>query len=455
MPVDTKQDMTAIPTAQVRELTSKYTYGTWRVQKGWNPVHVADAEGCYFFDGDGKKYLDFSAQLMCVTLGHKNPAVVKAIQDQAEKLAFIGPGFATEARAALTKLLMEVLPKGLEKYFFTTSGTEANEAAFKIARMVTGKTKIISRYRSYHGSTMGALAATGDPRRWAMEPAGKIPGVIFAPEVNCYKCPILHTYPGCGIACAEYIEHMIKNESDVAAVIVEPVVGTNGVLIPPKEYMPRLRKICDDHQVLLIADEVMSGWCRTGEWFAMDHWNVIPDILTTAKGITNAAIPLGLCATSAKIASYFEDHFFAHGHTYEAHPLTLAPAVASIQEMKRMNLVSRAREMGDYLGSKLHELKPKHPSIGEVRGLGMFWAVELVKDQKTKEPFNTGVDKVAGKPLVVDKVAARMMGNGVYIQAWLSHFVIAPPLIINKDEIEAAVAVFDEALGIADKELVN
>jgi len=241
--------------------------------------------------------------------------------------------------------------------------------------------------------------------------------------------------------------------SNIAAVIVEPVVGTNGVLIPPKEYMPRLRKICDDHQVLLIADEVMSGWCRTGQWFAMDHWNVIPDILTTAKGITNAAIPLGLCATSKKVASYFEDHFFAHGHTYEAHPLTLAPAIASIEEMKRMNLVERAQEMGVYLGQKLHELTPKHPSIGEVRGIGMFWAVELVKNQKTKEPFNTGVDKVTGKPLLVDRVAARMMGNGVYLQSWLSHFVIAPPLIITKEEIDNAVAVFDEALGIADKEV--
>ena len=219
--------------------------------------------------------------------------------------------------------------------------------------------------------------------------------------------------------------------------------------------MPRLRQICDQHQVLLIADEVMSGWCRTGQWFAVDNWNVIPDILTTAKGITNAAIPLGLCATSSKIASYFDDHFFAHGHTYEAHPLTLAPAVASIQEMKRMDLVKRAQEMGKYLGSKLQELKPKHPSIGEVRGLGMFWAVELVKDQNTKQPFNTGVDKVTGKPLVVDKVAARMMGNGVYVQAWLSHFVVAPPIIINKDEIDNAIAVFDEALTIADKELVN
>jgi taurine--2-oxoglutarate transaminase len=444
----------SLSTSEVSELTSQHTYGTWRLQKGWKPLHVADAEGCYFVDGNGKRYLDFSAQLMCVTLGHKNQAVVQAIKDQAEKLAFIGPGYATEVRAALAKLLTEVLPRGLEKYFFTTSGTEANEAAFKIARMVTGKTKIISRYRSYHGSTMGALAATGEFRRWAAEPSSKIPGVIFAPEVNCYKCPMLHTYPGCGIACAEYIEHMIKNESDVAAVIVEPVVGTNGVLIPPKEYMPRLRQICDDNQVLLIADEVMSGWCRTGEWFAMDHWKVVPDILTTAKGITNAAVPLGLCATTAKIASYFDEHFFSHGHTYEAHPLTLAPAIASIGEMKRMKLVERAREMGAYLGQKLNELKPKHPAIGEVRGIGMFWAVELVKNQKTKEPFNTGVDKVSGKSLLVDRVAARMMGNGVFLQAWLSHFVIAPPLIISREEIDTAVSVFDEALGMADKEVV-
>ncbi len=442
-----------LTSSQVKELTTHYTYGTWRRQKGWAPLHVVDAEDCHFTDGDGKKYLDFSAQLMCVTLGHKNRAIVRAIQDQAEKLAYVGPGWATEVRAELSKLLLEVLPKGLEKFFFTTSGTEANEAAFKIARMVTGKTKIISRYRSYHGSTMGSIAATGDPRRWAMEPAGKIPGVIFAPEVNCYKCPILHTYPGCGIACVEYIEHMIANESDVAAVIVEPVVGTNGVLIPPKEYLPRLRQICDAHSVLLIADEVMSGWCRTGKWFAVDNWNVQPDILTTAKGITNAAIPLGLCATTAKIASYFDEHFFSHGHTYEAHPLTLAPAIASIKEMNRLKLNDRANQVGAYLGQKLNALKPRHPSIGDVRGIGMFWAVELVKNQKTKTPFNTGEDKVAGKPMLVDKVAARAMSNGVYIQAWMSHFVIAPPLIISKEEIDRGVAVLDEALAVADSEV--
>ena len=443
----------ALSSSEIKELTTRYTYGTWRKQKGWTPLEIVDAEDCHFLDSDGKRYLDFSAQLMCVTLGHKNRAVVHAIQEQAEKLAYVAPGWATQVRAELSQLLLEVLPEGLEKFFFATSGTEANEAAFKIARMATGKTKIISRYRSYHGSTMGSIAATGDPRRWAMEPAGKIPGVIFAPEVNCYKCPILHTYPGCGIACVEYIEHMIANESDVAAVIVEPIVGTNGVLVPPKEYLPRLRQICDAHKVLLIADEVMSGWCRTGEWFAVDNWGVRPDILTTAKGITNAAIPLGLCATTREVASYFDDHFFAHGHTYEAHPLTLAPAIASIGEMKRLKLNQRARQMGARLGEKLAALKTKHPSIGEVRGIGLFWAVELVKDQASKAPFNTGEDKVAGRPMLVDRVAARAMSHGVYLQAWMSHFVIAPPLIISEEEIDRGVSVLDEALNLADAEI--
>jgi len=438
---------------EISELTARYTYGTWRFQKGWKPLHIVDAEGCYFTDSSGKKYLDFSSQLMCVTLGHKNPAVIQAIEEQARKLPYIGPGYATDVRAELSKLLLEVLPEGLEKFFFTTSGTEANEAALKIARMVTGKTKIIARYRSYHGSTMGSIAATGDPRRWAMEPAGKIPGVIFGPEVNCYDCPLKHHYPECGIACVEYIEHMIENESDVAAVIVEPVVGTNGVLIPPKEYMPRLRKICSQHDVLLIADEVMSGWGRTGKWFAVDHWDVKPDILVTAKGITTAYVPLGLCATTSKVASYFDDHFFSHGHTYEAHPLTLAPAIAAINEYKRLNLIERARRMGEYLGTKLNELKSRHASVGDVRGLGMFWAVELVKNRQTKTYFNTMADKVKGVQTMVDKIAARMMKDGVFVQAWISHFVIAPPLIISKEEIDLGVKALDEALAVADAEV--
>jgi taurine--2-oxoglutarate transaminase len=376
--------------------------------------------------------------------------VVEAIAEQARELAYVAPGYATNARARLSAKLLEVLPAGLEKFFFATSGTEANEAAFKIARMVTGKTKIISRYRSYHGSTMGSIAATGDPRRWAMEPAGKGAGVVFAPETNCYNCPIKHTYPGCNIACADYIEHMIRNESDVAAIIVEPVVGTNGVLIPPPEYFPRLREICDRHGVLMIADEVMAGWGRTGKWFAMDHWNVKPDILVTAKGITSAYVPLGLCATTKKLADYFEDHYFSHGHTYEAHPITLGPAVATIEEMQRLKLVERAAELEPYVRAKLEVLKAKHVSIGDVRGLGLFFAVELVKDRETKEPFNTMRDKVEGKALVVDQIAAKMMADGVAQQAWISHFVIAPPLIVTKEELDIGIAALDEHLAIAD-----
>ena len=337
---------------QITTITRQTNYGTWRFQKTWKPLHIVDAEGCWFTDGAGKRYLDFSSQLMCVNLGHKNPRVIEAIAEQARELAYIAPGYATSARARLSNKLLEVLPAGLEKFFFATSGTEANEAAFKIARMYTGKTKIISRYRSYHGSTSGSIAATGDPRRWAMEPGGKANGFVFAPETNCYNCPIKHTYPGCNIACADYIEHMIRNESDVAAIILEPVVGTNGVLVPPPEYFPRMREICDRYGVLMIADEVMAGWGRTGKWFAVDHWNVKPDILVTAKGITSAYVPLGLCATTKKIADYFEEHYFSHGHTYEAHPITLGPAVATIEEMQRLKLVERAAGTGPYVREK-------------------------------------------------------------------------------------------------------
>jgi taurine--2-oxoglutarate transaminase len=435
---------------EITAITRQTNYGTWRFQKSWKPLHVVDAEGCWFTDGAGKRYLDFSSQLMCVNLGHKNPRVIESIAEQARELAYIGPGYATRARARLSAKLLEVLPEGLNKFFFATSGTEANEAAFKIARMFTGRTKIISRYRSYHGSTSAAIAATGDPRRWAMEPGGKGSGFVFAPETNCYDCPIRHTYPGCNVACADYIEHMIRNESDVAAILLEPVVGTNGVLVPPPEYFPRIRQICDQYGVLLIGDEVMTGWGRTGKWFAEQHWGVTPDILVTAKGITSAYVPLGLCATTAKIADYFEDHYFAHGHTYEAHPMTLGPAVATIEEMQRLKLVERAAELEPYLRTKLEELKARHSSVGDVRGLGLFFAVDLVKNRATKKSFNTMRDKVEGKPLVVDQIAAKMMAQGVSIQSWVSHFVIAPPLIVTREELDLGIAALDEHLAIAD-----
>jgi taurine---2-oxoglutarate transaminase len=388
---------------------------------------------------------------MCSNLGHKNKAVIDAICEQARKLPYIAPSFTCDARADLSKLLLEVLPEGLEKFFFTTSGTEAIEAAIKIARLYTGKHKIISRYRSYHGSTGGSIAATGDFRRIPIEPAGKIDGVIFAPDMDQYRSPFGVEFEDRANASALYIDYMIRNEGNVAAILVEPVVGTNGVLVPPKEYLPMLREIATKRGVLLITDEVMSGWGRTGEWFAVNHWNVKPDILTTAKGITGAYVPLGVTATTKEIADHFETHYFAHGHTYEAHPITLAPAIAAINEYKRLDLIRSAKRQGEYLGKLLRELKERHPSVGDVRGLGLFWAVELVKNRETKEPYFEAEEKLAGKVSVLDKIAADMMKNGVFVQCWMSHFIVAPPLIIAREEIDEGVRAFDHSLKLADE----
>ncbi len=437
----------------ISEFTAKHTYGTWRPQKGWKPLHVKRAEGCYYWDVSGKRFLDFSAQLVCSNLGHQNQAVTEAICAQARELAFISPAHTCDVRAEVVRKLLTVMPQGLEKFFFATSGTEANEAAIKIARLYTGKHKIIARYTSYHGSTAGSIAATGDFRRWFVEPAGKIDGVLHGPEVNCYKCPLGQTYPQCNTACADYIAYMIDHDEDVAAVMLEPIVGTNGVLVPPKEYLPKIAELCKKRGVLLILDEVMSGWGRTGKWFACEHYGVVPDILTTAKGITNAAAPLGVTATTRKVADYFEENFFPHGHTYEAHPLTLAPAIAAIDEYVRLDLMNYATKMGAVLGEKLRGLQEKHPCIGEVRGMGLFWALDLVKDRTTKEPFNVPQDKFHKRPMVIDGVVAEMNKRGVAVMGWMSHLVIAPPLIITEEQIDEGIAALDAALLFADAKI--
>lgn len=390
---------------------------------------------------------------MCSNLGHKNKAVIEAICEQARKLPYISPIFTCDARAELSKLLLNVFPKGLEKFFFSTSGTEAVEAAIKISRLYTGKYKIISRYRSYHGSTGASMAATGEVRRIPSEPAGKVDGIIFAPDMDMYRSPFGVDFQDRVIASAQYVDYMIRNEGNVAAILVEPVVGTNGVLVPPKEYLPMLREIADKRGVLLIIDEVMSGWGRTGEWFAINHWNVAPDILTTAKGITGAYAPLGVTATTREIAEHFEDHYFAHGHTYEAHPLTLAPAIAAIKEYERLDLIRAAKKRGEYLGGRLKDLMKIHPSVGDVRGLGLFWAVELVKNRKTKEPFYNAEDKLAGRPSLLAMISADLLKRGVYVNDWLSHFIIAPPLIITEEEIDEGVNALDQSLKIAEEKV--
>lgn len=431
--------------------TVRNTYGTWRFQRSWRPLRVVDAEGCYFYDSAGKKYLDFSSQLICANLGHKNRAVIEAICEQAQRLPYVSPAFTTDVRGRLSDELLGVLPAGLKKFFFSTSGTEANEAAIKIARLYTGKYKIISRYRSYHGSTSGAISATGEYRRWTIEPAGKIDGVIFAPDPNPYRSPLSSDPEESAKLSAEYIDYMIRNEGNVGAILLEPVVGTNGVLVPPADYLPLVREIADKRGVLLIADEVMAGWGRTGEWFSVDNWKVKPDILTTAKGITGAYAPLGLTATTAEIGEFFEDHYFAHGHTYEAHPLTLAPAIAAISEYKRLDLIKESKRKGEHMGKRLRELKDRHESVGDVRGLGLFWGLELVRNRETKEPFFTAEEKLEGKASPVDKVAADLMSRGVYAMSWLSHFVLGPPLIVTEEQIDEGIDALDKSLEITDK----
>ncbi len=436
---------------EIRRVIRETNYVTWRRQAGWDPVIVARASGSKFWDIAGKEYLDFSSQLVATNLGHGNAAVVDAIVKQAHTVAYAAPAFATEARAALSAALLEILPKGLSRFFFSTSGTEANEAALKIARAATGRTKILSRYRSYHGATAASISVTGEFRRRSSEKVQRVPGTVFAPDCYCYRCPFGLTYPDCDIACAEYVDYQLAHEGDVAAMIVEPVVGTNGVIVPVPEYLPRVREITKKHDVLLIADEVMSAWGRVGEWFAVDHWKVEPDILTTAKGITGAQIPLGLTATTPAIHDAFHDAYFPHGHTYEAHPLTLMPGVAAIGEYRRLGLIEKSREDGEYLLARLRDLQAKHRSVGEVRGLGLFAAVELVKDRKTREPFNTEDDKLAGRPLLVDQVTGAMMKEGVFCIGWVSHLVIAPPLVVTREELDQGLDVLDRALSIADQ----
>ena len=442
------------PKKWVESITA-HTYGTWRPQRDWKkPLFIARAEGVYFFDETGRRYLDFSSQLMCSNLGHGNKKIIDAICEQAKKLPYVAPGFVCEIKEKATQVLLEVMPQSLDKFFFSTSGTEANEAALKIIRQyMAPKYKIISRYRSYHGSTPGSIALTGDPRRWFAEPVNTIPGVIFAPDAYCYRCPFGLEYPKCNIQCAEYVDYMIKEEGNVAAIFVEPVVGTNGIIVPPKEYFPRLRDIADRNGVLLVVDEVMSGWWRTGEWFAINHWGVAPDILTTAKGCTGAYTPLGVTATRSEMKEYFEERFLSHGHTYAMHPLALSALPVAVEEYKKLVATGLVKKVSEHLRMRLHELMARHECIGDVRGIGHFWAIEIVKNRKTKKPFNTKQDKASLKPLMTGRISKEALKKGLYIVSWYNHFIVAPPLIITEKEVDEGIEVLDEVLKIADEKV--
>ena len=437
---------------------TEHSYGTWNRQKAWKtPILMKDAEGVYMYDDKGKPYLDFSSQLMCSNLGHKNKAIIEAIIKQAEKLPYIAPGFANESAMAAVEALRSVMPKGLDKFFFSTSGTESNEAALKMVRQSKAPAyKIISRYHSYHGATPAGATFTGDPRRWFSEQARcTIEGVRFAPDNYCYRCPFALKYPECNVQCARYLDYMIKEEGNVAAMIVEPVVGTNGRIVPPPEYFPILRRICDENGILLIADEVMSGWFRTGKAFAMEHWDVTPDILTTAKGATGAYTPVGITASTQGVSDFFEEALFCHGHTFAYHPLAASPIPAAVSEYKKLMDSGLPQKTSKHLQEKLYDLAENHECVGDVRGIGHFWALEIVKNRKTKEPFDTKADKLSGKALMTGKIVADSMNNGLYMAAWYDTLVIAPPLIITEEQIDEGIDILDQSLVVGDKEAVS
>jgi len=429
--------------SELEELDKRHIFGTWSFQSEVRPREVERADGVRVQMVDGTEYLDFSGQLMCSNLGHSADKVAEAVADQAAEAAYVAPGYTTEARARLGEKLAEVTPGDLTKTFLSTSGTEAVEAALKIAKFYTGKDKIISRYRSYHGATYGSISVTGDPRRLAAEPG--IPGAIKAPDPYAYGSTLDP------MESLEYIDEMLMLEGDtVAAVLVEPVVGSNGILVPPEEYLPRLKEIAHDHGALLICDEVMAGFGRTGEWFGSDLYDVTPDIMTMAKGLTGAYQPLGATIVTPEIADHFEDNMLTHGHTYAGHPVACAAGVAAIETYQEEGLVEQARERGEYLASKLEGLAANHPSVGDTRGVGLFHGVELTKRSDRREPFGHRTDKVSKSTTVVDEVSARAAEEGVYVANMINTLIIAPPLTISEAEIDEAVAALDTALDHSD-----
>lgn len=443
-------DVTQVNAKHVNEDSAKHVMVSWAVQKAANadPLVVSEAKGCWFWDSDGKRYLDFSSQLVNSNLGHQHPKVVAAIKEQAEKLCYIGPNFQNEARSTLARMLAERAPGDLTKTFFTNGGAEANENAIKMARAYTGRHKVITRYRSYHGATAGAITFSGDNRRWANEPG--IPGIVRVQDPYPYRCTFKGCGEACSMACAHNIEDVLSFEGpdNVAAILVEVVTGTNGIFVPPPDYLPYLRQLCDKYGIMLIFDEVMTGFGRTGKWFAADHYGVQPDIMTFAKGVNSGYVPLGGAIISQKLSDYFEDKMFWGGLTYSGHPLACAAGIATLEAYEEDGAIENSARLGEKLLAELTALKAKHPSVGDVRGLGLFCGVELVKDRQTREgmpPWN-GKDQA-----LTNKIKKALMDRGVFVFCRYNMLFIAPPLTISEDELMIGVRAVDEVLAIADE----
>jgi taurine---2-oxoglutarate transaminase len=436
---------------EIIALSKKYTFFEWSAQAAANPIPVSHAKGVYFWDVDGKRYLDFNSQLMCVNIGHGDERVIAAIKAQAEQLAYVNPFLTSEPRARLGQLLAEITPGNINKFFFTLDGAEANENAIKLARAYTGKHKIITRYRSYHGATHGAMMLTGDPRRWASEPG--MSGVVRVLDPYRYRCAFCQEKDACTLECLNHIEEVITYEGaqNIAAVLIETVTGTNGLIVPPEGYLAGLRALCDRYQILLICDEVMSGFGRTGEWFAVDHWQVVPDLMTMAKGLTSAYTPLGAVGMKEEIAEAFENKTFYGGLTYNSHPLCLAAAIATINVYQEDHLIENARRLGELMAALLADLKAKHPSVGDVRSIGLFGIVELVRDRKTREPLAP----YNGTSPEMQKLAAFFREQGFYTFVRWNNFFTNPPLCITAEQLREGFEIIDRALAITDEAVMQ
>ena len=444
--------MIDLPDDQILPLSLEHNFWTWSAQGKVSPIPVKRSQGVYFWDVNDKRYLDFNSMVMCVNIGHGDQRVIQAIINQAQELPFAGPGMATRPRARLGQLLAEITPPGLTRFLYTLGGADANENAIKLARAFTGRSKILTRYRSYHGATYGAIAATGDPRRSAWEPA-VMPGVVHFLDPYRYRSTFHRTNPNISDEdfTRDYLNHLeeiilYERPETIAAVMIESVTGTNGIIIPPPGYMQGLRELCNKYDILLICDEVMSGFGRTGEWFAVNHWNVNPDIMTMAKGLTSGYAPLGAVAMRQEIADTFKDKVYEGGLTYNGHPLSLAAAIAVIEAMQADHMVEHARQMGEVLSDMLQELVDRHPSVGEVRSIGLFGILEIVRNRQTREPMAP----FGGSSPEMNAFKKYMSDHGVFLYTHWHTVLIIPPLIITPEELAEGFAILDQALEITD-----
>ena len=428
---------------EIVDLCRRHTLFEWSAQAAVDPIPVAHAKGIYFWTPEGKRFIDFNSQLMCVNIGHGDERVINAIKEQASTLAYANPFMATEVRARLAAKLAEITPGDIDAFFFTNGGAESVENAVRIARLFTGRHKIGARYRGYHGGTAGALTLTGDPRRWAAEPG--IPGVFRIPDFYHGIQKGFDTTEEVLSRTEEVLE--LEGVNTIAALIVEPVTGTNGILIPPDGYLQGLRDLCDKYGILLIADEVMAGFGRTGAWFSVDNWNVKPDLITMAKGLTSAYVQLGAVGMRRHIADHFQKNVFYGGLTYNSHPLACAAALATIAVYEEDNLIERARSMGQVMRGLLEDLQSRHPSVGATRNIGLFGIVELVRNPKTLEPmapFN-------GTSPEMQALGKHFRQEGLYTFVRWNTFFTNPPLCITEDELREAFAIIDKGLDITDQ----